>query len=277
MRQGRQLASTARAGSCALFTRRPGSCADQNSGPRLWSGCQRCRVRQEVCFSFRRRCLGLFARCWAFSAQHPWPYLHRKQDDTPPTRRWWQSTGGSTSVSVSSVVEYGCASPGLLLLSWSVCSSSVANGTRKYSSQGSDSNSSASSPSSGTPVSSLSGLSQVMFPPSLPFASDMVDVCISTEDQRSVEKSQEETSRKLMTAAPTHVSPVCPGLTASGPRPPSRRTTCLRGQVQTPPAAWDRQHCSETRQSGGGGSPPRRPFCWPSAGPADPSAGPRAK
>ncbi|XP_014014519.2 PDZ domain-containing protein 7 [Salmo salar] len=59
------------------------------------------------------------------------------------------------------------------------------NGTRQSSSQGSDSNSSASSLSSGTPISSLSGLSQVMFPPSLPFGMDMVDVCISTEDQRS--------------------------------------------------------------------------------------------
>ncbi|XP_026207676.1 PDZ domain-containing protein 7, partial [Anabas testudineus] len=61
----------------------------------------------------------------------------------------------------------------------------LANGTQQSSSQGSESNSSASSLSSGTPVSSLSGLSQVMFPPSLPFDSDMVDVCISTEDQRS--------------------------------------------------------------------------------------------
>ncbi|XP_055006335.1 LOW QUALITY PROTEIN: PDZ domain-containing protein 7 [Boleophthalmus pectinirostris] len=61
----------------------------------------------------------------------------------------------------------------------------LANGTQNSSSQGSDSTSSASSLSSGTPVSSLSGLSQVMFPPSLPFGSDMVDVCISTEDQRS--------------------------------------------------------------------------------------------
>ncbi|XP_054860810.1 PDZ domain-containing protein 7-like [Amphiprion ocellaris] len=69
----------------------------------------------------------------------------------------------------------------------------LANGTQKSSSQGSDSNSSASSLSSGTPVSSLSGLSQVMFPPSLPFGSDMVDVCISTEDQRS-ESERTETS-----------------------------------------------------------------------------------
>ncbi|XP_037546878.1 PDZ domain-containing protein 7-like [Nematolebias whitei] len=60
----------------------------------------------------------------------------------------------------------------------------LANGTQQSSSQASDSNSSTSSLSSGTPVSSLSGLSQVMFPPSLPFGSDMVDVCISTEDLR---------------------------------------------------------------------------------------------
>ncbi|XP_061667090.1 PDZ domain-containing protein 7-like [Syngnathoides biaculeatus] len=60
----------------------------------------------------------------------------------------------------------------------------LANGGQKSSSLGSESNSSASSLSSETPVSSLSGLSQVMFPPSLPFASDMVDVGISTEDQR---------------------------------------------------------------------------------------------
>ncbi|XP_067100833.1 PDZ domain-containing protein 7-like [Osmerus mordax] len=61
----------------------------------------------------------------------------------------------------------------------------LANGTAQSSSQGSESNSSASSLSSGTPISSLSGLSQVMFPPSLPFGCDMVDVCISTEDQRA--------------------------------------------------------------------------------------------
>ncbi|KAI4807557.1 hypothetical protein KUCAC02_027360 [Chaenocephalus aceratus] len=61
----------------------------------------------------------------------------------------------------------------------------LSNGTQKSSSQGSESNSSGSSLSSGTPVSSLSGLSQVMFPPSMPFCSDMVDVCISTEDQRT--------------------------------------------------------------------------------------------
>ncbi|XP_053197856.1 LOW QUALITY PROTEIN: PDZ domain-containing protein 7-like [Scomber japonicus] len=78
----------------------------------------------------------------------------------------------------------------------------LANGTRKSSSQGSDSNSSASSLSSGTPVSSLSGLSQVMFPPSLPFGSDMVDVCISTEDQRSGSES-ERTETAMQTDLPS--------------------------------------------------------------------------
>ncbi|XP_059181403.1 PDZ domain-containing protein 7-like [Centropristis striata] len=76
----------------------------------------------------------------------------------------------------------------------------LANGTQKSSSQGSDSNSSASSLSSGTPVSSLSGLSQVMFPPSMAFASDMVDVCISTEDQRS---DSERTETAMQTDLPS--------------------------------------------------------------------------
>ncbi|XP_067432332.1 PDZ domain-containing protein 7-like isoform X1 [Thunnus thynnus] len=78
----------------------------------------------------------------------------------------------------------------------------LANGTQKSSSQGSDSNSSASSLSSGTPVSSLSGLSQVMFPPSLSFGSDMVDVCISTEDQRSGSES-ERTETAIQTDLPS--------------------------------------------------------------------------
>ncbi|XP_051927809.1 PDZ domain-containing protein 7-like [Hippocampus zosterae] len=67
----------------------------------------------------------------------------------------------------------------------------LANRGQKSSSLGSESNSSASSLSSETPVSSLSGLSQVMFPPSLPFVSHMVDVCISTKDQRfELERSE---------------------------------------------------------------------------------------
>uniref|UniRef100_A0A8C9U5V9 PDZ domain containing 7a n=1 Tax=Scleropages formosus TaxID=113540 RepID=A0A8C9U5V9_SCLFO len=53
----------------------------------------------------------------------------------------------------------------------------------KSSSQGSDTNSSASSLSSGTPISSLSGLSQIMFPPSpSAFGAEMVDTCIATEE-----------------------------------------------------------------------------------------------
>uniref|UniRef100_A0A8C5N580 PDZ domain-containing protein n=1 Tax=Gouania willdenowi TaxID=441366 RepID=A0A8C5N580_GOUWI len=75
----------------------------------------------------------------------------------------------------------------------------LANGSGKSSSQGSDSNSSASSLSSGTPVSSLSGLSQVMFPPCLPFGSDMVDVCISTEDQGSSERTETSIQTDLPT------------------------------------------------------------------------------
>ncbi|KAJ8264534.1 hypothetical protein GJAV_G00150410 [Gymnothorax javanicus] len=56
----------------------------------------------------------------------------------------------------------------------------LANGTALSSSHGSDSNSVSSSPSCSTPASSLSGLSQVMLPPSLPcFGPDMVDVHLS--------------------------------------------------------------------------------------------------
>ncbi|KAM6896963.1 PDZ domain-containing protein 7-like [Xenentodon cancila] len=80
----------------------------------------------------------------------------------------------------------------------------LANGAGKSSSQGSDSNSSASSLSSGTPVSSLSGLSQVMFPPSLAFGSDMVDVCISTEDQGS---ESERTETAIQTDSPSQKMP----------------------------------------------------------------------
>ncbi|XP_041670897.1 PDZ domain-containing protein 7-like [Cheilinus undulatus] len=76
----------------------------------------------------------------------------------------------------------------------------LANGTQKSSSQGSGSTSSVSSLSSGTPVSSLSGLSQVMFPPTVPFGSDMVDVCISTEDLRS---ESERTEMAIQTDLPS--------------------------------------------------------------------------
>ncbi|XP_026800081.3 PDZ domain-containing protein 7a [Pangasianodon hypophthalmus] len=73
----------------------------------------------------------------------------------------------------------------------------LANGGQPASSQGSDSYSSTSSLSSGTPVSSLSGLSQVMFPP--PFGSEMVDVCISTEDVSSRRPSSDRTETAIQT------------------------------------------------------------------------------
>uniref|UniRef100_A0A8C2Q4K6 PDZ domain containing 7a n=1 Tax=Cyprinus carpio TaxID=7962 RepID=A0A8C2Q4K6_CYPCA len=72
----------------------------------------------------------------------------------------------------------------------------LANGGQPSSSQGSDSYSSTSSLSSGTPVSSLSGLSQVMFPSV--FGSEMVDVCISTED-RSRRPSSERIETTMQT------------------------------------------------------------------------------
>ncbi|KAK3573830.1 hypothetical protein QTP86_032888 [Hemibagrus guttatus] len=73
----------------------------------------------------------------------------------------------------------------------------LANGRHPASSQGSDSYSSTSSLSSGTPVSSLSGLSQVMFPPL--FGSEMVDVCISTEDGSSRRPSSDRTETAIQT------------------------------------------------------------------------------
>ncbi|XP_062319332.1 PDZ domain-containing protein 7a isoform X1 [Osmerus eperlanus] len=77
----------------------------------------------------------------------------------------------------------------------------LANGGPPSSSQGSDSYSSASSLSSGTPVSSLSGLSQVLFPPL--FGSEMVDVCVSTED-RSRRPSTTERTNETQTDPSEH-------------------------------------------------------------------------
>ncbi|KAM7385569.1 hypothetical protein PAMP_001648 [Pampus punctatissimus] len=76
----------------------------------------------------------------------------------------------------------------------------LANGGPAPSSQGSDSNSSASSLSSGTPLSSLSGLSQVLFPPI--FGSEMVDVAISTEDRSRRSNSAERTADTAMQTDP---------------------------------------------------------------------------
>ncbi|XP_048026207.1 PDZ domain-containing protein 7 isoform X1 [Megalobrama amblycephala] len=57
------------------------------------------------------------------------------------------------------------------------------NGTVCSSSRGSESHSSTSSLSSGTPLGSLSGLSQATLPVSLPLGAEMCDVCGSTEAQ----------------------------------------------------------------------------------------------
>ncbi|KAM9728003.1 PDZ domain-containing protein 7a [Menidia menidia] len=76
----------------------------------------------------------------------------------------------------------------------------LANGDRAPSSHGSDSNSSVSSLSSSTPLSSLSGLSQVLFPPI--FGSEMVDVAISTEDRSRRPSSSERTADTAMQTDP---------------------------------------------------------------------------
>lgn len=57
------------------------------------------------------------------------------------------------------------------------------NGTVCSSSRGSESHSSTSSLSSGTPLGSLSGLSQATLPVSLPLGAEMCDVCSSAEAQ----------------------------------------------------------------------------------------------
>ena len=87
----------------------------------------------------------------------------------------------------------------------------MSNGVPAPSSQGSDSFSSASSLSSGTPVSSLSGLSQVLFPP--PFGSDMVDVAISTEDRPRTPRTPRTAESSMQTdpqAPPPHSRPPSP-------------------------------------------------------------------
>uniref|UniRef100_A0A8C5CQM6 PDZ domain containing 7a n=1 Tax=Gadus morhua TaxID=8049 RepID=A0A8C5CQM6_GADMO len=87
----------------------------------------------------------------------------------------------------------------------------LSNGVPAPSSQGSDSFSSASSLSSGTPVSSLSGLSQVLFPP--PFGSDMVDVAISTEDRPRTPRTPRTAESSMQTdpqAPPPHSRPPSP-------------------------------------------------------------------
>ncbi|XP_061601007.1 PDZ domain-containing protein 7a [Cololabis saira] len=87
----------------------------------------------------------------------------------------------------------------------------LANGAPAPSSQGSDSNSSVSSLSSSTPLSSLSGLSQVLFPPI--FGSEMVDVAISTDDRSRTPSSAERTADTAIqtepqaTNYPDHPSP----------------------------------------------------------------------
>ncbi|XP_068440095.1 PDZ domain-containing protein 7-like [Clinocottus analis] len=117
----------------------------------------------------------------------------------------------------------------------------LANGTEKSSSQGSESNSSASSLSSGTPVSSLSGLSQVMFPPSMPFGSDMVDVCISTEDQRS---ESERTETAMQTELPARRTGA--DTTRSLGRTTLLRDTVIRGEEEEDGGGGGRRESPKT-------------------------------
>lgn len=70
--------------------------------------------------------------------------------------------------------------------------------------RGSDSNSSAYSLSSSTPLSSLSGLSQVLYSPV--FASEMVDVAVSTEDHTRHLSNAERTANTAIQTDPQPLS-----------------------------------------------------------------------
>lgn len=80
----------------------------------------------------------------------------------------------------------------------------VANGGPVSHCRGSDSSSSAYSLSSSTPLSSLSGLSQVLFPPV--FASEMVDVAVSTEDHIRRPSNAERTANTAIQTDPQPLS-----------------------------------------------------------------------
>ncbi|XP_071336674.1 PDZ domain-containing protein 7a [Trachinotus anak] len=99
----------------------------------------------------------------------------------------------------------------------------LANGGPAPSSQGSDSNSSASSLSSSTPLSSLSGLSQVLFPPV--FGSEMVDVAISTEDRSRRPSSTERTADTAIQTDPLPPNFVDHPTTHNGSHPDRLVTT----------------------------------------------------
>ncbi|ROI83814.1 PDZ domain-containing protein 7 [Anabarilius grahami] len=82
------------------------------------------------------------------------------------------------------------------------------NGTVCSSSRGSESHSSTSSLSSGTPLGSLSGLSQATLPVSLPLGAEMSDVCGSTEAQFHPDSTDNESHSeqlRTMSRGPTEL------------------------------------------------------------------------
>ncbi|KAJ0067125.1 hypothetical protein NL108_012839, partial [Boleophthalmus pectinirostris] len=78
----------------------------------------------------------------------------------------------------------------------------LTNGVPASWSHGSETNSSASSLSSGTPLSSVSGLSQVLYPPV--FGHDMVDVAIATEGPPKYQIRTERTNEIAIQTDPSH-------------------------------------------------------------------------
>ncbi|XP_042358776.1 PDZ domain-containing protein 7a [Plectropomus leopardus] len=141
----------------------------------------------------------------------------------------------------------------------------LANGGPVPSSQGSDSNSSASSLSSSTPLSSLSGLSQVLFPPI--FGSEMVDVAISTEDRSRRPSSAERTADTAIQTDPHPPNLLDYHLTnGSYPRLVATETSRTVGATVLLKDTVIRGKGEGPREMGGAGDGGRRHARMPSSG-----------
>ena len=207
--------------------------------------------------------------------------LHRRQVDTLPTRRWWQNTGGLKSVCISrvtfcrSISGSNIFSLGLMCVFLPKWQMGVRNPPPR-----------AQTPPP-PPLLCHRGLPSVLwvaFPrlcshPAWRLAQTWWTFAspLRTRGQPDLVAFGESRTGTL--------EPLCvfwlflaTGRSQSEQRPPSRRTSRLRGPVQTPLAAWDRPLCSGTLWSEWGRtarerSPQRRLCCWLSAGQADRSAG----
>lgn len=126
--------------------------------------------------------------------------------------------------------------------------------------RGSDSTSSAYSLSSSTPLGSLSGLSQLLFPPV--FAPEMVDVAVSTEEHSGRPSNAEPTADTAVQTEPQALSNGSP--LGSLVAPETSRTvgatvvlkdTVIRGKGEGPReegGGWERGRASRELPSGEG-------------------------